>query len=809
MKTLFAFILVSAALAGSARADLWDDLARYEMGDATNKAPMQVTELITETAVGERGEIEARFIALLQSDAATPAAKWFACRMLQRVGTEACVPVLASLLHEEKLSHYARLTLERLTDSDAAGKALLKAVKDAPDQLKIGIIGSLGVRGDESAVKTIARYTKSENLALAKAAAEALGKIGGKPAAAALRKALAEQAALPVDADALLARAEAIKDPGTFYRRGESTGVTAMGEDCVTSEGKPGWKGEYFNGSGCDGEPVLVRHDESIQFNWDKGSPGEGIQADHFTVRWTGTVTPPESRLYTLFSDADDSISIAVDGALLTSASKGSFKREAQVELEAGAAYTVVVTYGELAGHARITLDWDCPLPGHHEAKACALAAVVPVAQQGSLLASGDGLRPDDAYTLLMEGRNPGIRTGAFIQLAAADPKRAKAVLMEALNKADDPIRPELLRAGMEHGDAMTRDVLVAKHLCNGNPADQLVLLAAIEDLNYAEYEPEVIELLAASGGKLQDAAIYTLATIGGVASFKPLYDLYSKNPSDAVTYAITALPVPSVDAQLLKTVGEGDDMAARLSAMTPLVLRNPAGAIALLNRLAGAGHPDEIRKGAYKALESINDLDTCKVLSAAVVKDDAWRKPAQLTLKRVCVYRNEPQAIWSGAFAPALESADNGGREALLAILDGVACNESLAYLKKAIETPGDPLRPAALRSLARWPHFNAGEAWVTIAAAQGSAPEDVTAAERGIVRVLTRKEISAKADQRVKLAARAIQKGPTPEFKQAILGCYEKPSKDDMAAIKKHWKPLLNDANSNIVARVQALMK
>jgi len=791
-----------------AMGDVWDELARYEMGDATNTAPAEVTELIGKTAPDDKGAIEERFIALLQSDAATPAAKWFACRMLQRVGTEACVPVLASLLHEEKLSHYARLTLERLTDSDAAGKALLKAVKEAPDQLKIGIIGSLGVRGDEGAVKTIAEYTKSENLALAKAAAEALGKIGGKPAAAELRKALADQAAQPVDADALLARAEAIKDPGTFYRRGESMGVTAMGEGCVTSEGKPGWKGEYFNGSGCDGEPVLVRHDESIQFNWDKGSPGEGIQADHFTVRWTGTVTPPESRLYTLFSDADDSISIAVDGAQLTNTPKGSFKREAQVGLEAGTAYTVVVTYGELAGHARITLDWDCPLPGQHEAKACALAAVVPVAQQGSLLASGDGLRPDDAYALMREGRNPGVRAGAFIQLASADPKRARSALVEMLKQVRGSDRAALLRAAMESGDTQARDVLIGG-LKGAPPADQLVLLGAMRELKLKAYERDVIALLETPENKVRDAAIYTLAVIGGPASFKPLYGLYTKNPSEAVTYVITALPVPSVDAQLLKTVGEGDDMGARLSAMTPLVLRNPAGAIALLNRLAGAGHPDEIRKGAYKALESINDLETCRVLAAAVVKDDAWRKPAQLTLKRVCVYRNEPQAIWNGAFAPALESADNGGREALLAILDGVACNESLAYLKKAIETPGNPLRPAALRSLARWPHFNAGEAWVTVAAAEGSASEDVTAAERGIVRVLTRKEISAKADQRVKLAGKAIQKGPTPEFKQAILACYEKPSKDDRAAIKKHWKPLLNDANSNVVMRVEALMK
>ena len=523
-------------------------------------------------------------------------------------------------------------------------------------------------------------------------------------------------------------------------------------------------------------------------------------------VRWTGAVTPPESRVYQLSASADDKITITVDGEQLTCASKGGFKWEAQAELKAATAHAVEVVFVELGGHAYVDVMWDCPSTEQQEIAIRRLAAVVPVAQQGGLLAAGETAGPDDAYKLMMEGRNPGIRTGAFIQLAAADPKRARNALVEVLKQVDGPLRAALLRAAMESGDAETQDLLVAG-LKGAAPSDQLVLLGAIRGLELRIHEKDVIGLLAQPKGKVRDAAIYTLATIGGVDSFKPLYTAYREEASKAVTFAISQLPVPAVDAELMKTVAEDADVNRRLAAMTPLMLRNPDGAIELFNRLAAPEQPETIRKAAYKTLESIGNVESCSVFAKTVVQGGEWQKPAQMSLKRLCVSLDKGEDIWRGAFKPALDGAPNDeAREALLAILDGAACGGALSYLKQTAKDPANGLRPAAMRSLARWPQFDAGDAWLEVMAIEGATSEDIAAAQQGVVRVLSRKEIKADTDRKLKLAAKAVQQAPTLEFKQAVLGCYKDVSGRDKDRLKKIWKPLLND--TNIVDQVQALM-
>jgi len=48
------------------------------------------------------------------------------------------------------------------------------------------------------------------------------------------------------------------------------------------------WQGEYFANPVFQGPPALVRQDAVVNFDWGEGSPGEGIPADGFSVRWTG-----------------------------------------------------------------------------------------------------------------------------------------------------------------------------------------------------------------------------------------------------------------------------------------------------------------------------------------------------------------------------------------------------------------------------------------------------------------------------------------------------------------------------------------
>jgi beta-glucosidase len=40
--------------------------------------------------------------------------------------------------------------------------------------------------------------------------------------------------------------------------------------------------------------------DRTVNFNWDKAIPVSGLQRNNFSVRWTGTVTPPAPGDYKL-----------------------------------------------------------------------------------------------------------------------------------------------------------------------------------------------------------------------------------------------------------------------------------------------------------------------------------------------------------------------------------------------------------------------------------------------------------------------------------------------------------------------------
>lgn len=132
---------------------------------------------------------EAQLIAVLKSDADLEK-KSAACRELSHVATKEAVPVLASLLGDEKLSHMARYAMETIADP-TADAALRDAMGKLKGRLLTGVIGSLGVRRDAKAVEAMAKLLADSDPEIAQAAARALGKIGTPEAAKALGDALA------------------------------------------------------------------------------------------------------------------------------------------------------------------------------------------------------------------------------------------------------------------------------------------------------------------------------------------------------------------------------------------------------------------------------------------------------------------------------------------------------------------------------------------------------------------------------------------------------------------------------------------
>ncbi|MHC4201446.1 MAG: hypothetical protein ACYSU0_15760, partial [Planctomycetota bacterium] len=195
----------------SAHAELWQGFAKWKLGDKPCMAE-EVEKLIKKTPVDQRGEMENALVWIVGSADATIESRRFSCRMLQRIGTDRCVPVLARLLTDEKLSHYARLALQRMTDSAEAGSALTRALGRAPDALKPGIIGSIAERRDGAATSGLARLVTGANAEVAAAALNALGKIGGRQSLGILQRAQVAGAAKSARLNALLLCAEGLEE---------------------------------------------------------------------------------------------------------------------------------------------------------------------------------------------------------------------------------------------------------------------------------------------------------------------------------------------------------------------------------------------------------------------------------------------------------------------------------------------------------------------------------------------------------------------------------------------------------------------
>lgn len=76
------------------------------------------------------------------------------------------------------------------------------------------------------------------------------------------------------------------------------------------------WTGTYYANQTLTGTAAVTRCDADINFTWGAASPAAAVPADHFSVRWTRTVTLGAGA-YTWSATADDGIRVLVDGAVV------------------------------------------------------------------------------------------------------------------------------------------------------------------------------------------------------------------------------------------------------------------------------------------------------------------------------------------------------------------------------------------------------------------------------------------------------------------------------------------------------------
>ena len=110
-----------------------------------------------------------------------------------------------------------------------------------------------------------------------------------------------------------------------------------------------GLVGYYYPKANLEGKPIM-RRDKNISFNWGGGSPMQGIPNDYFSIRWRGSLVPPETGRYKFDVQVDDSFSFKIGG-----------KSGTYFELKKDEAYPFEAQFGEIAGEARVAFRWVKP----------------------------------------------------------------------------------------------------------------------------------------------------------------------------------------------------------------------------------------------------------------------------------------------------------------------------------------------------------------------------------------------------------------------------------------------------------------
>jgi len=202
-------------------------IKEYDFGKS-RQALAAIEEEIRAVPRSSFGAVEAKLLEALGSPKTTFAGRQFVCRMLRRVGSAKSVPAMYGMLADKKLSHMARFALVYMAAPEA-GAALREALGELDGDLKIGVVGSLGQRGDRKAVGAIGKLVGNRDKQMARAAIGSLGRIGGEEAAKILAKAKVagdlksvRDNAYLMCADSMLAEGQT-RDAAAIYR--EMTGT--------------------------------------------------------------------------------------------------------------------------------------------------------------------------------------------------------------------------------------------------------------------------------------------------------------------------------------------------------------------------------------------------------------------------------------------------------------------------------------------------------------------------------------------------------------------------------------------------------
>jgi len=198
-------------------------------------------------------------------------------------------------------------------------------------------------------------------------------------------------------------------------------GEATTSDDVVVTVDPPagsgtGLLGQYFNDAGSGvyfTALTLTRTDATVDFDWADAAPDASVQADNFSVRWSGQLLAPVTATYTFTTTSDEGVRFYVDGQLvidnwtshLATANSGS------VTLVAGQRYDIRMDYYDASGLATARLQWAYPGQSTQVVPQWVLYPALPVNQPPAVNAGADKtvFLPNAVVALAGSARDDGL----------------------------------------------------------------------------------------------------------------------------------------------------------------------------------------------------------------------------------------------------------------------------------------------------------------------------------------------------------------------------------------------------------------
>lgn len=180
-------------------------------------------------------------------------------------------------------------------------------------------------------------------------------------------------------------------------------------QSVLSSDGKPGLKGEFFNNLNMEGEPVAIRANSLIEMTEVDFNKIKGLKSENISVRWTGKMNVDKEGDYMIGLNGDDGYRLFIDKKRVVDNwnTHAPELKSAPFKLTKGS-HDIKIEYFQASGGYSISLVWSPSVKNNAEYEKSMFTKALDIAKTADVIIYAGGISPN------MEGEEMGVDIAGF-----------------------------------------------------------------------------------------------------------------------------------------------------------------------------------------------------------------------------------------------------------------------------------------------------------------------------------------------------------------------------------------------------------